>query len=65
MHNYPTHLSHNCLIPIIPIMFLAHILCMCENFHIMNIDVLASVGALPLDTQYTNCPHDMTSCLLF
>ena len=31
-------------------------LCMCGNFHTMNIYVPASVGALTFDTQL-HCPH--------
>ena len=45
-HNCPIHLSHKFPIPIFPLCYTS---CVCRN--IMNIDVPATVGALPLYTQ--------------
>ena len=38
--------------------------CMCGNFHIMNINVPAGVGAPPLDTQLQHCVVVYTSVVL-
>ena len=58
-HKCPTHLSHKCPTHLSHKRSHSHILIMvnftlyvcAEDFHIMNIDVPASVGASPLDTQ--------------
>ena len=49
-HKCPTHISHECPISILYV-------CAKKKFHKMNINVPASVGAPPLDTQQLRSHH--------
>ena len=71
-HNCPTHLSHKCppivinaspiisSIPISPLSLTSQFMCV-QIFH-MNMDMPASVGAPPLDTQLTAQTIHINQC---
>ena len=53
----PTHEVIECPIPISPLCLTSHFICV-QIFHMVNVDVPASVGTPPLNTQHTTSGND-------